>query len=194
MVSAPCSVTRQGVSPGRSIDLSNDARPRFRRLIADGIQDLRYGLRGMLRARAFALVTVLTLTLGIGATTAVFSVVNGALLAPFPYPHADRLVVLAESSVSMGRDWVPMSRENYWDWEASNSTFELMALFWGTDVTHSGADGAESWCAEMSEHQHVIQKDIAGQGKYRCKHDRSRPADTFGCESQGEKMKIPGAP
>jgi len=113
-------------------------------LIADGVQDIRYALRGMLQARAFALVTVLTLTLGIGATTAVFSVVNGALLAPFPYPHADRLVVLAETSAPMGRDWVPMSRDNYGDWEAGNSTFEMMALYWGTNVTYSGVQGAES--------------------------------------------------
>ena len=63
------------------------AWPRFERIV----QDLRFGLRGLRRSPAFTLATVLTLAIGIGATSAIFSVVNGVLLKPLPFPDSDRL-------------------------------------------------------------------------------------------------------
>ena len=61
------------------------------------LQDMRYGLRGILKAPAYSLVVILTLTLGIGANTAIFSVVDAVVLKPLPYPDAERLVWLGES-------------------------------------------------------------------------------------------------
>jgi len=67
--------------------------PRFE----TSLQDLRFGLRGILKSPGYSLVVILTLTLGIGANTAIFSVVDAVLLKPLPYPDAERLVWLGES-------------------------------------------------------------------------------------------------
>jgi hypothetical protein len=69
------------------------------------IQDLRYSLRQVLRNPGFSLAAVISLALGIGATTSVFSVIYAALINPYPYPAADRIVrIMVQSKV--GRDWV----------------------------------------------------------------------------------------
>src|SRR6185503_10749588 len=64
------------------------------RLVEDALRDFRYGARSLLRAPAFTIAAVLTLALGIGATAAMFSVLNGVLLRPLPYPDQDRLIEL----------------------------------------------------------------------------------------------------
>ena len=66
------------------------------------IADLRYGARALLKHPGYALLAVLTLGLGIGANTAIFSVINGVLLKPLPYEHGDRLVVLQQSRAALG--------------------------------------------------------------------------------------------
>jgi predicted permease len=95
-------------------------------MIEDFVRDLRYGARILWRVPGFAVVAVLTLGLGIGAATAVFSVVNGVLLAPLPYPQADRIVRLFQID-SNGRRMGAASEPNYEDWKQSTSAFRAMA-------------------------------------------------------------------
>ncbi len=89
------------------------------------LQDIRYGLRGMRKAPGFSLAVILTLALGIGVNTAVFSVVYAVLLRPLPYPSSERLVQLGESSgqaSGISVTWI-----NFTHWRAENHSFEKMA-------------------------------------------------------------------
>src|SRR5215469_847330 len=103
-------------------------------------QDIRYGLRMLAKAPGFTVVAVLTLALGIGANTAIFSVVQGVLLASLPYRQADRLVLVAESNERFPEDAI--SYPNFLDWQRSAHSFEQMAALMGNqgfDLTAPGA-------------------------------------------------------
>jgi predicted permease len=104
------------------------------------IQDVRYGLRQLRRNPGFTAVAVTTLALGIGATTAIFSVVNGVLLTPLPYGHADRLVVLWET-IARSRYLQTDSYPNFRDWQHDARSFESMAAWHaqGDDLTSPGS-------------------------------------------------------
>jgi predicted permease len=105
------------------------------------LNDLRYALRLMRKAPAFTLVAVATLALGIGANTAIFSVVNAALLNPLPFPDADRLVVISET---VKRDTVerrPLSYPDYRDYRERTSSFDDMAV-WSSEKFTLGSDDA----------------------------------------------------
>jgi len=91
------------------------------------LQDLRFGARQLRNNKSFAAVAVLTFALGIGATTAVFSVVHGVLLQPLPYGEPDRLVDLRETEVAPGN--YPLSGPDYIDWQAQNRTLAGSALY-----------------------------------------------------------------
>src|SRR5579863_9367304 len=82
--------------------------------------DLRYGLRAFKASPAFTIVAVLAVALGIGATTAIFSVVDRVMLRPLPYPEPDRLVSLGN-----------LPHPEYFDWRARNDVFEEMAVVTG---------------------------------------------------------------
>jgi putative ABC transport system permease protein len=88
-------------------------------------QDIGFALRTLTRAPGFTAVAVLTLALGIGANTAIFSVVRGILLRPFPFPHPDQIVMVA--GVMRGRD-EPLSPADGYDWIAQNRSFSGMSL------------------------------------------------------------------
>jgi len=99
-------------------------------------QDLRYGLRGIRRSPGFSLVVVLTLALGIGANTAIFSVVNAVLLRPLPYPAAERLVWLGESDPKA--EGISVTWVNFQHWRNENHSFEDMAGFRAAHLTLTG--------------------------------------------------------
>src|ERR1700746_4017792 len=90
------------------------------------LQDVRYAVRMLVKNPGFTAVAVATLALGIGANTALFSVVNGVLLNPLPYPHADQLVTLHESKPNF--DAGSLSYPNFRDWQRDNRTFSAMAV------------------------------------------------------------------
>ena len=104
------------------------------------LQDLRYGLRRIRASPSFSLVVILTLALGIGANTAIFSVVYSVLLRPLPYPAAERLVWLQEGTPKASG--ISVTWINFEHWQSENHTFEDMAGFATTDLTMTGRGDA----------------------------------------------------
>ena len=99
---------------------------------------LRVAVRSLLRTPGFTAVVVLTLAIGIGATTAIFSVVDAVLLNPLPYPTADRLQTIWVTNPQQGIDKDVTSYPNFLDWQAQSGTFEAMAAVSGTNFTLTG--------------------------------------------------------
>jgi putative ABC transport system permease protein len=98
-------------------------------MIADLWQDLRYGAQMLLKHRSFTLIAVLTLALGIGANTAIFSVVNAVLLSPLPYRAPDQLVQVWENNRPKNKPRGSVSPANFLDWKGQNRSFEGMAAY-----------------------------------------------------------------
>ncbi len=92
-------------------------------------QDIRFGLRQLRKSPVFALVAVLTLALGIGANSAVFSVVDSVLLRPLPYPHAERLVQVSETLSVAPNDELGVAAQEYLDYRDQNRSFSSVAAF-----------------------------------------------------------------
>jgi predicted permease len=97
------------------------------RFVESLIQDVRYGLRQLRRNPGFTAVAVITLALGIGATTAIFSVVNGVLFSPLPFPRPGRLVILRESSSNFPE--LSVSYVNFRDWQRQQRSFSGLAIY-----------------------------------------------------------------
>jgi putative ABC transport system permease protein len=102
------------------------------------LQDLRYGLRMMRRSPGLTLVAIVTLALGIGANSALFSVVNAVLLQPLPYPEADRLAILWGTTPDIPKE--EASLPDYTDWKAQSQSFDGMAAvrFMNSNVSGEG--------------------------------------------------------
>jgi putative ABC transport system permease protein len=111
------------------------------------LKDLRFGLRMMTRSPGFTLVALVTITLGIGANTAIFSVVNTVLLRPLPYKSPDALVVLWEKQDSVDQE--SPSLPDFIDWRERNQSFEEMAVARRDNVNLTGAGEPERLLARM---------------------------------------------
>ena len=109
--------------------------------------DIRFALRGLRKQPILTAVAILTLALGIGANTAMFSVINTVLLRPLPYPNADRLVWMNESGDEVANRMV--SYPNFVDWNARNHTFEAMSTFRTWSLTLTGVDRPTNVSAGM---------------------------------------------
>ena len=105
------------------------------------LQDIAFGLRSLRKSPRFTAVAALTLALGIGANTALFTVVNGVLLNPLPFSHPEQLVALHESKANF--EGGSISYPNFLDWQKDNHTFASMAISRANDFSLTGTGDAE---------------------------------------------------
>jgi putative ABC transport system permease protein len=103
------------------------------------MNDLRFALRQLRKSPGFTLIAVLTLALGIGANTAIFSVIYAVLLRPLPYPDADRLMIITETDANQPQ--ISVSFPDYVDWRRDNTSFENIALSRRESFNLSGLQG-----------------------------------------------------
>jgi predicted permease len=111
------------------------------------LQDIRYGVRMQMKSPSFAAIAVITLALGIGANTALFSVINGVLLSPLPFPEPDQLVTLHENKPNF--EGGSVSYPNFRDWQKDNHTFSSMALSRQFAFSLTGIGEAEQVNADL---------------------------------------------
>ncbi|HEX7318352.1 MAG TPA: ABC transporter permease [Pyrinomonadaceae bacterium] len=113
------------------------------RMFQDLWQDLRYGARKLHKSPGFTLVAVMTLALGIGANTAIFSVVNAVLLRPLPFERPEQLVRVFGTNPRRGSFWRPHSYPNFSDLRAQNQTLEALAAYSSSSSALTGSDAPE---------------------------------------------------
>jgi predicted permease len=111
------------------------------------LQDVRFGLRQLRRSPGFTITAVLTLALGIGANTALFSVVNGVLLNPLPFPQPRELVTIHETKPNF--DLGSISYPNFLDWQRDNHSFSAVAAYRAFGFNVTGTGRAEQVSAEL---------------------------------------------
>jgi putative ABC transport system permease protein len=108
------------------------------------LQDLRYGARMLMKKPGFTLVAVVTLALGIGANTAIFSVVNAVLLRPLPFKEPERVVMVWHKGVeAAGGDYTPMAVADLLDWRAQSHSFDAIAAFNYASFNVTGREAPE---------------------------------------------------
>src|SRR6185436_15625841 len=116
----------------RDHDIRKLRRSRRTQAMSDLLQDIRYGLRRLWKAPGFTLAVVLVLALGIWATTAIFSVIDAALLRPLPYPEPERLVDVSHPGQ------IPVSFPQYLDWKRDTEVFADLGTYWRTTYALTG--------------------------------------------------------
>lgn len=115
------------------------------------LQDLHYGFRRLLRKPGFSLIAIFTLAVGIGANTAIFSIVNSVLLAPLPYDESSRLVVIKETNPARARDLNSVSPGNFLDLHEQTSVFDCVTAWYQTAFTvQSEYDAEQVSAAQVS--------------------------------------------
>ena len=122
------------------VDASREAMRDGRggRWLDDLATDIRYALRWLIHSPGFTVVAVLTLALGIGATTAIFAVLNAVLLEPLPYPESDRLAVIYGQNQERGISGANISMPDYLSWKKDMKSFEKLGIFQWNSSTISG--------------------------------------------------------
>lgn len=114
--------------------------------------DLRYALRTLRKSPGFALAVVLTLAVGVGANTAIFSIVNALLLRPLPFAQPEQLAYLSESSPSLREKYLNVSVQGFADWQAQTRSFSGMAAFYDAPVDLSREGDPERVSAGVVSH------------------------------------------
>ena len=109
------------------------------------LQDVRYGIRTLLRQPGFAATAILTLALGIGATTAIFSVVNAVVLRPMPFDSPDRVMVVTNTNMKTGNRNTTISGPDFFDWRAQNQSFAVLAYYTGSGETSVTVNNASDY-------------------------------------------------
>jgi putative ABC transport system permease protein len=109
------------------------------------LQDVRYGIRMLLRGRAVTIVAVVALALGIGANTAIFSVVDSVLLSPLPYKDPDRLAMIWQTNpeIQIGFDMLPVTAADFVDWRDQGRSFQSISIIDSGRLVLSGQDAPE---------------------------------------------------
>lgn len=119
------------------------------RFVEETLQDLRYGLRALRLSPAFTSVAVATLALGLGANAAVFSLINGVVLHPFPYRDAGRLILLHRRSAQA--DLMPLSLPDFYDWRDQSHSFESMgAVYRWNPILTGGREPEQLFAARVT--------------------------------------------
>lgn len=124
-----------------ALDAAPAGSPGVSQMFAHVLRDLRFGVRQLSKAPGFSTVAVVTLALGIGASSAIFSVVNSVLLRPLPFPEPDSLVRVHEVVPQYGR--FSVAPATFLDWSAQNTVFERIATYGGASGTFTWTDGPE---------------------------------------------------
>jgi putative ABC transport system permease protein len=142
---APAEARRRALIEFGGVErFKDDARHEYRSRLLDQLaQDIRYAFRVMRRNPGFSVAAALTFALGIGASTAIFSVVHGVLLRPLPYADPDRLVVLWESQPARGNDRNVVSVPNFEAWRSRARSFDRIAAMVPLPATIAGGSSAE---------------------------------------------------
>src|SRR5215208_3254629 len=119
------------------------------------LKDIRYGIRGLLKRPGFTVIALITLALGIGANTAIFSVVNAVLLRPLPFQKPEELVIVWEDATFAGFPRNTPAPANYVDWKNQNQSFSDMAATAETSFNLTGDGDPERVTAFAVTHNFV---------------------------------------
>jgi putative ABC transport system permease protein len=120
-------------------------------LLGEFGNDLRFAARMLYKNRAVTLLAVATLSLGIGASTAVFSVVDAVLLQPLHFPHSERICFIWKTNATRGADWLPVSRAEFLDWRERSRSFAQMSAWQASFHTLTGEARPEQvWGVRVS--------------------------------------------
>ena len=150
------------------------------------LKDITYGLRSLLKRRGFTAVAVITLALGIGANSAIFSVVNAVLLRPLPYPESERLVQFDGVNPHAGITQSNMSVPDFADWQSQNQVFERMAgMVTGGSLLVSGDETERVRSAGVTADFFPLMRVGAAQGRVLQSDDSQKGRDSVVVLSYG---------